>query len=198
MSSKKTIDGLETINTTGIESYNTLPISINGVNVTDFTSVGPIVINCSAVFTNASIGSGSNVTAIHYTTQSSTSINSVLTYAASSTNGDTWTINQAGIYCMRIGNNGITGGSGQGYYGISRNVSATTGTTSWTQSQIIIARVSESGFENSFTTTSGTCLLNANDVVRHCWWTSSGGPPTSVGSGTWFEITYIGGTASTL
>jgi len=180
-----------------LPSLGKFGFSSGGTSVANVTSNGLIMLSRTQQWTVASLGSGSGVYAATFTTPSSTPsfFTNILTYTQDTVNGDTWTISQTGTYNIRFGRAGYTS-SGTSYFGVSRNVSATTAMTSWTSAELIGARVSNTGYDNDFGAEVYPCFLNSGDVIRACIYATGG--VTAINSGSWFEITYIGGNTSSL
>lgn len=170
-----------------------LGVSSFGTNVGTFTSNGLIQPLASQMWTVAALGSAGSETAITFTTPASTpaALVPLLTYAQSTTTGDTWTIIQPGIYNIRYYRGGITN-SGTVYFGVSRNIIGTTSILSWTPAQIIGYRISNSTLDGNNGTENYTSHLAAGDVIRLC----VQGGVSAISPTWWFEITYIAGTTT--
>ena len=188
--------GTNSLTCGSLSSASTLPLSIASSRVVDFTSIGPVTLSQNQTFTTASTASaGSSTYALTFSGNSAPSISTnLVTYTRDTVNGDRWTINQTGMYIFRFGTSAV-GVSGSGYKGVSRNAAATVAMTSWTQAQQVGYSFLDSPSDVSRTDT-WTCFMNATDVVRCCVYGSGG--LTSVAAGTWFEISFIQGTAASL
>lgn len=140
----------------------------------------------SSVACNTGNGTGSSNTCIMKFTNSTTT-GSDITYATSSTAGDTFTINTAGVYAMNLVFEGATNTVANA--GISLNSSqlttAISGITAadriaWGYSAAVAA-------DNSAVSCSVTIALAANDVIRAHTTVS----PTNTSSRTQFRITRV-------
>lgn len=177
-----------------ILAAGTLPIRIDGVNVADFNANGLLQLPQTQLFTGAAAPSAGNTNyALTFGTASSPAIStSLLTRTVDTVNGDTWTVVQAGFYLFRYNPVAFVT-AGTVYTGISRNVAGTVQPTAWTQAQ-------EIGFYNVINpsdipkVSTWTCYLVAGDVIR-CVLAAT--TLTSV-TGTWLEISYLKGTATSL
>lgn len=112
--------------------------------------------------TSPTLGTGSSVTALHFSTIIESNGNNI-TYTSDSVNGDSFKINQSGIYSINA-TGSINNTNSYGYLYFLRNASSTQQTGSTLTSSILLAEAS-----NYFAfqiNCSCTVHLQASDVVR--------------------------------
>lgn len=184
-----------------ILSASTLPISVNGTRIIDITSTGVTQILRSQTWSTSSLPSTNTNYALCFASPSSTPaiFSGYLTYTQNSVTGDTWTINQAGIYIIKVLTNTLSG-SGTSICGVSKNIATSTVLTSWPalgSGNVVALKVFAS--TNDYTNCCFTVSDNfvANDVIRICLYTTAG-PITSLSNAWQITITYLGNTATSL
>lgn len=116
----------------------------------------------SYVIADTPTGHGSTGTKVRkFTSANTTTVGTAITYAADATNGDTFTINENGVYSIRFSDGYSTG---TGHIGISRNASATT------TNIYSLAQAQQIAFTESYTGLVGQCSvtirLNSGDIIR--------------------------------
>ena len=154
---------------------------------TQFLLVSRAVQTFSQVTVDTPSGYGSTNTMIRRYGNTVVSIGSAITYASSATNGDSFTVNEPGIYSISHSDS-ATSSSGWAI-GISRNSAALTTSI---LSQTSAATLALQGGYNSGSTTYPACswtgVLAAGDVIRAH---DSGGIGTSSGTPGRFNITKV-------
>jgi len=113
------------------------------------------------VLVNSPTGYGSTNTKIRYYTNTSVSKGSAITVSNSSTDGTSFTINETGVYSIRIWDKRT---SSLGYLGISKNSNQLT-TSIFGISNDDIVGLSEVGTDRRMV--SATVRLKSGDVIRH-------------------------------
>jgi hypothetical protein len=190
--------------TAGFQSISGgLGLGINGTLVQDWTSAGPVAIARSQQWVTAAVGSaGGATTALTFSTPATTpaALTGYLTYAQGTVNGDTWTINQAGLWAIKSILN-VTGGGNAAQAYLSRNGTATLLPSTAGLTPAVALDYNTAGqIGTSFVTTGGTFALASGDVIRVS--IAANGAATTIGAGNGgvctVTFTFLGATATSL
>lgn len=187
--------GTETNSGYFLKSTGILSVGINGTAVQDFTSAGPVITSRNGQWLTPSLSTGTSVTALTFATPTTTptALTNYVTYAASTVNGDTWTINQTGLWLLTTFLV-VSGGGGNVTVFITRNASNTTIYTGLTPATLLV--YTQTAVSNNYC--SRTCTLNAGDVVRIHFGTTAGTPSITTPSQCFFTLEFLCATATTL
>jgi hypothetical protein len=187
--------------TAGFQSISGgLGLGINGTLVQDWTSAGPVAVARSQQWVTAAIGSAASATALTFSTPTTTpaALTGYLTYAQSAVNGDTWTINQTGLWSIKSILNVAGGGNAAQAY-LTRGGSTTLTPTTGNLTAAVTLDYNTAGqVGTQFVTTGGTFALNSGDVVRVN--VAANNAATTIGTGGVCTITFafLGATATSL
>ncbi len=128
----------------------------------------------NAVFVSGGAGYGATNTKVRRFSQSDLNVGTAITYTSNSTNGDSFTINEAGVYAITYEETSST----TVIFGITVNWSASLSTYVNNQTYANGARTSNTQAQNGVqSTTSWTGYLNPGDIVRAM--SSAGGTPST-------------------
>jgi len=188
--------------TAGFQSVSGgLGLSLGGTLVQDWTSAGPVTTARSQQWVTGAIGSaGGATTALTFTTPSATpaALTGYLTYAQGAVNGDTWTINQAGLWSIKAILN-VAGGGNTAQAYLTQGGSATlTPTTANLLPAVVLDYNTAGQTGTQFVTTGGVFSLAQGAVIRVN--VAANNAATTIGTGGVCTITFtfLGATAATL